>query len=63
MNRDNDLEYFRQRVIIERQRATTAPSIKIAMLHMQLADLYEEMVEAKTVGPVQVWPPDTKEQV
>jgi len=45
MARTEDLEYYRQRVIIERQRASTAPNQAIARVHMKLADLYEELVE------------------
>lgn len=56
MHDGEDLEYFRQRVIIERQRAVTAPSKKIADVHMQLADLYESYVESFGNNAPDVWP-------
>ncbi|WP_152569523.1 MULTISPECIES: hypothetical protein [Sphingomonas] len=56
MRLTEDEEYYRQRVIIERQRATDAPNLKIAKVHMQLADLYEELVESREDATVICWP-------
>lgn len=57
MKRIEDLEYYRQRVIIERERATKAPSSAIAKVHMELSALYEQYVEAQDERSPFPWRP------
>jgi len=49
VTRTEDREYYKHRIIVERQRAKTAPSKVIADAHMRLADLYEALVEGQTL--------------
>ena len=41
-----DTEYYRQRAMIERQRAQSAPTPQIALIHEELAELYENFIKA-----------------
>lgn len=40
-----DIHYYSQRVIIERRRAENAPSPQIALVHEELAELYENFIQ------------------
>jgi hypothetical protein len=40
-----DLQYYRERAITERNRAATAPSPAIAAAHDKLAIMYQNLVE------------------
>ncbi len=41
---EDDIEYYRERAMVERGRAKTAPSEEIALVHERLASLYEKLV-------------------
>lgn len=40
-----DIPYYRQRALAERQRAAEAPTAEIAAVHEKLAHLYESLTE------------------
>lgn len=40
-----DLQYYRERAITERNRAATSPSPEIATAHEKLAVMYQNLVE------------------
>lgn len=46
----SDLDYYRQRAIVERDRASTAPTEVIAAVHERLAAGYEELIELHEAG-------------
>jgi hypothetical protein len=61
-----DIEYYRDRALVERSRAKTAPSPQIAAVHDQLASLYEALTsegqEGSDAAP-SPWPqPHTPQQ-
>ena len=43
--RPTDGEYYRQRAAAERQLASVAANLRIAMIHLELARRYEALVE------------------
>lgn len=45
MASQSDLEYFSARAVIERDRASDAPTPNIARIHDELARGYEELVK------------------
>lgn len=56
---DDDIEYYRDRAIVERGRAKSAPSEEIAAVHQRLADLYEKLINEKSAEDRSqtLWPP------
>jgi hypothetical protein len=52
VTKPDDLEYYRQRAVVERQRASTAPTPLIAAIHERLAASYEELVEGRSTPPI-----------
>jgi len=42
-----DVEYYRERAATERDRAKSAAQPKIAAIHLELASLYERLIELK----------------
>ena len=47
-----DEEYFRARAIEERQAAADATKAEVALIHEELARLYEALVERPELRPV-----------
>ena len=58
-----DFEYYRDRVLVERNLAAGAPVPKVAFVHTQLADLYEAVIgQEPTISPTaSPWPLALKE--
>lgn len=40
----DDIQYYQQRALVERSRARSAPTHRIAAVHEELAALYEEFI-------------------
>ena len=46
-----DLEYYRQRAAVERERAKSSSRLDIAEIHEELARLYDALVEHEGLRP------------
>jgi len=46
----NDMTYYQQRVATERDRAVDAPTTRIAKVHLQLAALYQGVIDQMASG-------------
>jgi hypothetical protein len=47
---NDELEYYRQRAVIERQCAAASSNAHAKHIHEQLADLYEKLVEVEVMS-------------
>jgi hypothetical protein len=45
-----EIEYYRQRASVERSRAEDAPTTQIAKVHLQLAALYQQLIDRKVTA-------------
>ena len=54
MSKSADFDYHTKRAADERRKAETAKDPKIAALHSQLAELYEQLVKSELDGPEQL---------
>lgn len=53
MSKSHDFDYHSKRAADERRLAETIADPKIAALHAQLAELYEQLVQSALEGPEQ----------
>lgn len=63
----NEIQYYQQRIIVERTRANNSPSPAIASAHEMLASLYEEFIRSlqlteETSNVVDLLPPQDSPQ-
>lgn len=47
----DDVMYYRQRAMVERERAKASSNTNVAEIHEELARLYEALVEHKSLRP------------